>query len=56
MSIGYCHKSKLVHRDLKPENVLLEMNGDYDFTGAKVIDFGLACYEKRKFDECLGSL
>jgi calcium-dependent protein kinase len=59
MSVGYCHKNKLVHRDLKPENVLLEKDGDYDYAGAKVIDFGLACFEKGngdKFDDCMGSL
>jgi calcium-dependent protein kinase len=59
MSVGYCHKSKLVHRDLKPENVLLEKDGNYDFAGLRIIDFGFACWEKKKgdrFDECLGSL
>ncbi|CAB9507657.1 MAP kinase-activated protein kinase 2 (Fragment) [Seminavis robusta] len=59
MSVGYCHENKLVHRDLKPENVLLEIDGDFDYAGAKVIDFGLACFEKKrgdKFTESLGSL
>lgn len=38
------HPKDIVHRDLKPENILLTKTKRLE--DLKVIDFGLACYNK----------
>jgi serine/threonine protein kinase len=36
LSVGYCHKEKVVHRDIKCENILLDNKGRLKITGEKV--------------------
>ena len=35
LSVGYCHKEKVVHRDIKCENILLDNKGRLKITGKK---------------------
>ncbi|XP_028418241.1 testis-specific serine/threonine-protein kinase 4-like [Dendronephthya gigantea] len=52
LSVGYCHKEKVVHRDIKCENILLDNKGRL-----KITDFGFATstYKSKPLETFCGS-
>lgn len=54
--LAYIHSCEIVHRDLKSENIVLTSSSD-SICGAKIIDFGLSCYEGDRDEmlRCTGS-
>ena len=46
LSVGYCHKEKVVHRDIKCENILLDNKGRLKITGEKANSRGNGMFLK----------
>ena len=53
-AINHCHANNIAHRDIKPENIMFkEQNGE--FTGIKLIDFGLAQSAEQAISDMVGT-